>query len=119
MKEVYNAFIKDKNTLEFTVECGRPDSITAEKLETMKRYKVTRISINPQSMNDDTLEAIGRGHNVSDVKEKFNLARKMGFNDINMDIIIGLPGEGLEYVKTTCDEIFNLNPDSLTVHGLS
>ncbi|SCJ99321.1 Oxygen-independent coproporphyrinogen-III oxidase 2 [uncultured Clostridium sp.] len=119
MKEVYNAFIKDKNTLEFTVECGRPDSITAEKLETMKRYDVTRISINPQSMNDDTLEAIGRGHNVSDVKEKFNLARKMGFNDINMDIIIGLPGEGLEYVKTTCDEIFNLNPDSLTVHGLS
>lgn len=119
MKEVYNAFIKDKNTLEFTVECGRPDSITAEKLETMKRYDVTRISINPQSMNDDTLEAIGRGHNVSDVKEKFNLARKMGFNDINMDIIIGLPGEGLEYVKTTCDEIFNLNPDNLTVHGLS
>lgn len=119
MKEVYNAFIKDKNTLEFTVECGRPDSITAEKLETMKKYNVTRISINPQSMNDDTLEAIGRGHNVSDVKEKFNLARKMGFNDINMDIIIGLPGEGLEYVKTTCDEIFNLNPDSLTVHGLS
>lgn len=119
MKEVYNAFIKDKNTLEFTVECGRPDSITAEKLETMKKYNVTRISINPQSMNDDTLEAIGRGHNVSDVKEKFNLARKMGFNDINMDIIIGLPGEGLEYVKTTCGEIFNLNPDSLTVHGLS
>ena len=67
-----------------------------EKLETMKRYDVTRISINPQSMNDDTLEAIGRGHNVSDVKEKFNLARKMGFNDINMDIIIGLPGEGLD-----------------------
>ena len=119
MKEVYNAFIKDKNTLEFTVECGRPDSITAEKLETMKRYNVTRISINPQSMNDDTLKAIGRGHNVDDVKEKFNLARKMGFNDINMDIIIGLPGEGLDYVKTTCDEIFNLNPDSLTVHGLS
>ena len=119
MKEVYNAFIKDKNTLEFTVECGRPDSITAEKLETMKRYNVTRISINPQSMNDDTLKAIGRGHNVDDVKEKFNLARKMGFNDINMDIIIGLPGEGLDCVKTTCDEIFNLNPDSLTVHGLS
>lgn len=119
MKEVYNSFIKDKNTLEFTVECGRPDSITVEKLETMKRYNVTRISINPQSMNDDTLKDIGRGHNVNDVKEKFNLARKMGFDDINMDIIIGLPGEGLDYVKTTCDEIFNLNPDSLTVHGLS
>ena len=119
MKEVYNAFIKDKNTLEFTVECGRPDSITVEKLETMKKYNVTRISINPQSMNDDTLKSIGRGHNVNDVKEKFNLAREMGFSDINMDIIIGLPGEGLDYVKTTCSEIFNLKPDSLTVHGLS
>lgn len=119
MQEVYNAFIKDKNTLEFTVECGRPDSITVEKLETMKRYNVTRISINPQSMNDDTLKSIGRGHDVKDVKEKFKLAREMGFNDINMDIIIGLPGEGLDYVKTTCNEIYNLKPDSLTVHGLS
>lgn len=119
MKEVYNAFVKNKNILEFTVECGRPDSITVEKLQTMKNYNVTRISINPQTMNDDTLKAIGRGHNVNDVKEKFNLARQMGFNDINMDIIIGLPGEGLDYVKTTCDEIYNLKPDSLTVHGLS
>ena len=119
MKEVYNAFVKNKNILEFTVECGRPDSITVEKLQTMKNYNVTRISINPQTMNDDTLKAIGRGHNVNDVKEKFNLARQMGFNDINMDIIIGLHGEGLDYVKTTCDEIYNLKPDSLTVHGLS
>ena len=119
MKEVYNAFVKNKNILEFTVECGRPDSITVEKLQTMKNYNVTRISINPQTMNDDTLKAIGRGHNVNDVKEKFNLARQMGFNDINMDIIIGLPGEGLDYVKTTCNEIYNLKPDSLTVHGLS
>ncbi|CUP16043.1 coproporphyrinogen III oxidase [Clostridium disporicum] len=119
MKEVYNAFVKNKKILEFTVECGRPDSITVEKLQTMKNYNVTRISINPQTMNDDTLKAIGRGHNVNDVKEKFNLARQMGFNDINMDIIIGLPGEGLDYVKTTCNEIYNLKPDSLTVHGLS
>ena len=119
MKEVYNSFIKNKNILEFTVECGRPDSITVEKLEAMKKYDVTRISINPQTMNDDTLKSIGRGHNVNDVKEKFMLARKMGFNDINMDIIIGLPGEGLDYVKNTCDEILKLKPDSLTVHGLS
>ena len=119
MKEVYNAFIKDKNTLEFTVECGRPDSITAEKLQTMKRYDVTRISINPQTMNDDTLKEIGRGHNSNDVKEKFKLARELGFDDINMDIIIGLPGEGIDYVKRTSDEIFALEPDSLTVHGLS
>ena len=85
----------------------------------MRNYEVTRISINPQSMNDDTLKLIGRGHNVSEVKEKFELARSLGFNDINMDIIIGLPGEGIDQVKNTCNEILKLAPDSLTVHGLS
>ena len=70
-------------------------------------------------MNDDTLKMIGRGHNSKDVIEKFNLARSMGFNDINMDMIIGLPGEGIKEVKHTKDEILKLHPDSLTVHGLS
>lgn len=119
MKEAYEAFVKDKNIKEFTVECGRPDSITREKLQTMKNYEVTRISINPQSMNDDTLKIIGRGHNSNDVIEKFNLAREMGFNDINMDMIIGLPGEGIKEVLHTKEEILKLRPDSLTVHGLS
>lgn len=119
MKEVYEAFVKDKNLKEFTVECGRPDSITSEKLQTMKTYDVTRISINPQTMNDDTLKMIGRGHNSNDVIEKFNLARSMGFNDINMDMIIGLPGEGIKEVLHTKEEILKLKPDSLTVHGLS
>lgn len=119
MKEAYEAFVKDKNVKEFTVECGRPDSITREKLQTMKNYEVTRISINPQSMNDDTLKIIGRGHNSNDVIEKFNLAREMGFNDINMDMIIGLPGEGVKEVLHTKEEILKLRPDSLTVHGLS
>ena len=119
MKEVYEAFVKDKNLKEFTVECGRPDSFTSEKLQTMKTYDVTRISINPQTMNDDTLKMIGRGHTSAQVIEKFNLARSMGFNDINMDMIIGLPGEGIKEVLHTKNEILKLKPDSLTVHGLS
>ena len=119
MNEVYNAFVKDMNIAEFTVECGRPDSITREKLQTMKNYDVTRISINPQTMNDETLKMIGRGHNSQDVIDKFNLAREMGFQDINMDMIIGLPGEGIKEVKHTKEEILKLSPDSLTVHGLS
>ena len=119
MKEVYEAFVKDKNLKEFTVECGRPDSITSEKLQTMKTYDVTRISINPQTMNDDTLKMIGRGHTSAQVIEKFNLARSMGFNDINMDMIIGLPGEGIKEVLHTKNEILKLKSDILTVHGLS
>lgn len=119
MQESYDAFVKGKGIKEFTVECGRPDSITKEKLETMKKFNVTRISINPQTMNDETLKIIGRGHNSKAVIEKFNLARSMGFNDINMDMIIGLPGEGLKEVIHTKEEILKLRPDSLTVHGLS
>ncbi len=119
MEEAYNAFVKGKGVEEFTVECGRPDSITKEKLETMKKFNVTRISINPQTMNDETLKIIGRGHNSNDVIEKFNLARSMGFNNINMDMIIGLPGEGINEVLRTKEEILKLHPDSLTVHGLS
>ncbi|MBQ6820371.1 MAG: coproporphyrinogen III oxidase [Clostridium sp.] len=119
MKEIYEAFVENRDIIEFTVECGRPDSITLEKLQTMKKYNTTRISINPQTMNDKTLEMIGRGHSSKDVIEKFNLARELGFNDINMDMIIGLPGEGIDEVKNTAKEILNLKPDSLTVHGLS
>ena len=119
MSQVYDAFVKDKKLVEFTVECGRPDSITREKLLTMKKFNVTRISINPQTMNDDTLKMIGRGHDSASVIEKFNMAREMGFDDINMDMIIGLPGEGIKEVKHTKDEILKLHPDSLTVHGLS
>lgn len=119
MKEIYTAFVYERNILEFTVECGRPDSITLEKLETMKKYETTRISINPQTMNDDTLKMIGRGHTSKDVIDKFNLARDLGFKDINMDMIIGLPGEGIKEAKHTAEEILKLKPDSLTVHGLS
>lgn len=119
MNLIYNSFIKENFPKEFTVECGRPDSITLEKLKTMKRYNVTRISINPQTMNDKTLKLIGRNHTSKDVIEKFKMARELGFEDINMDMIIGLPGEGLEEAKHTANEISKLSPDSLTVHGLS
>lgn len=119
MNKIYNSFVKDKNIKEFTVECGRPDSITIEKLKTMKKYNVSRISINPQTMNDDTLKLIGRNHTSYDVYEKFNMARELGFSDINMDIIIGLPGEGLEHIKKTVNELKKLKPDSITIHGLA
>lgn len=119
MYSIFKAFIKDKNIKEFTVECGRPDSISKDKLLTMKNYSVNRISINPQTMNNKTLSLIGRGHTEEETVNVFKLARKIGFEDINMDIIIGLPGEGLKEVKRTVEKIKELKPDSLTVHGLS
>ncbi|ASW42559.1 coproporphyrinogen III oxidase [Clostridium isatidis] len=119
MEKIYNNFILNRNVKEFTVECGRPDSITVEKLEIMKKYNTTRISINPQTMNDKTLKMIGRGHTSKEVIEVFKIARRLGFDDINMDIIIGLPGEGISEVNHTVKEVLKLKPDSLTVHGLS
>lgn len=117
--EIYNNFIYGRKVKEFNVECGRPDSITLNKLNTMKKYGVHRISINPQTMNNNTLEFIGRNHTVEDVKEKFYMARKCGFTNINMDIIVGLPGEGINHIDKTCSEIEKLSPDSFTVHGMS
>lgn len=119
MKEIYDNFIKDNNVKEFTVECGRPDSINKNKLQTMKDYKVNRISINPQTMNDKTLKLIGRNHTSEDIIEKFNMARNLGFEHINMDLIIGLPGEGYEEFLNTKNEIIKLKPDSITIHGLA
>ncbi len=104
---------------EFTVEAGRADSITEEKLKIMKAKQVTRISINPQTMNDKTLEMIGRKHSVDQVRQVFLLARDLGFDNINMDVILGLPGEGIKEVEHTMNEILMLKPDSLTVHSLA
>lgn len=104
---------------EFTVEAGRPDTITKEKLQVLRRFPVTRISINPQTMNQETLDVIGRRHTVEDIREKFRLAREMGFSNINMDLIIGLPGEGRDEVMHTLEEIRCLDPDSMTVHALA
>lgn len=119
MDFIYKTLVYGNDIQEFTVECGRPDSITLNKLEAMKKNGVDRISINPQTMNDNTLKLIGRTHTVSDVIEKFELARSIGFDDINMDIIVGLPSEGDLQMQNTCSEIEKLRPDSITVHGLS
>ena len=105
--------------VEFTVEAGRPDSITPEKLAVMKEYGVTRISINPQTMNDETLRTIGRAHNATQVKEAFAMARQAGFDNINMDLIAGLPGEDLDSMQHTLAEVRALAPESLTVHSLA
>lgn len=108
-----------KRPLEYTVEAGRPDSITYEKLEVMKKHGVTRISINPQTMQDETLKTIGRAHTSVETEEAFHMARKAGFDNINMDIIAGLPGENIDSMYDTLEKIKNLAPDSLTVHSLA
>ena len=104
---------------EFTVEAGRPDSITREKLQVLKKHGVSRISINPQTMKQETLDIIGRKHTVSQVIDAFNMAREEGFDNINMDFIVGLPNEGIEDVRYTMEETLKLNPDSITVHSLA
>lgn len=104
---------------EYTVEAGRPDSITREKLMVMKKHNITRISINPQTMNDDTLKIIGRAHTVSQTIESFRLARECGFANINMDLIAGLPGENIDSMRHTLSMIRELSPESITVHSLA
>ena len=107
------------NVCEKTIEAGRPDSITADKLKAIRDHGITRISINPQTMNQKTLDAIGRRHTVTQVKEAFTLARSLGFDNINMDLIAGLPGETVEDFMYTLDEIRKMAPESLTVHALA
>ncbi len=104
---------------EFTVEAGRPDSITKEKLEVLRKHNISRISINPQTMNQETLDLIGRRHTVEETVEAFRLARELGFDNINMDLIVGLPGEEKEQVEYTLKELAKLDPDSITVHSLA
>lgn len=104
---------------EFTVEAGRADSITREKLQVIYKHGVTRISVNPQTMKQETLDFIGRRHTVEQVVEAFHMARETGFDNINMDIILGLPGETEEDVAATIEAIRELEPDSLTVHSLA
>ncbi|MDF2726181.1 MAG: hemZ, partial [Paenibacillus sp.] len=104
---------------ELTVEAGRPDTITPDKLTVMKKWGVDRISINPQSFTQLTLDKIGRHHTVEETVDKFLLSREMGMDNINMDLIIGLPNEGTEQFQHTLDETAKLLPESLTVHTLS
>lgn len=104
---------------EFTVEAGRPDTITADKLNVLKKHGVTRISINPQSMNQSTLDIIGRAHTPEQIKSAFYLARECGFDNINMDVIAGLPGETYDMFKHTLSEVEQLSPEDTTVHVMS
>ena len=107
------------NLKEYTVEAGRPDTINEEKLRILKNAKVTRISINPQTMKEDTLKIIGRCHSPSDIEKSFAMAREIGFNHINMDLIAGLPNETFEDFKNSLDRVINLDPESITVHTMS
>jgi len=110
---------------EYTIEAGRPDSITREKLEVIKSHSTPqiptnlRISINPQTMNQETLDIIGRAHTVSQTEEAFSLAREVGFDNINMDLIIGLPGEDKAKIEYTLQQVEKLAPESVTVHSLA
>ena len=104
---------------EYTIEAGRPDSTTADKLQVMKAHGVGRISINPQTMNGETLKLIGRAHTPEQAEEAFKRAREAGFDNINMDLIVGLPGEDAEMVKRTLEKVKKLAPESLTVHTLA
>lgn len=118
MKCVTDSF-DTSNLREYTVEAGRPDTITAEKLETIKRLGAGRISINPQTMNDSVLEKIGRRHTAADTVKAFETARKCGFCNINTDLIAGLPGDTPESFFDTVRSILSLDPESITVHSLS
>jgi len=104
---------------EFTLEAGRPDSLNIDKLSIIKASNVDRISINPQSMNDEVLKTIGRNHTAGDIEWAFMKAREIGFDNINMDIIAGLPGESPQMFNKSLERILELSPDSLTVHTLS
>ncbi len=115
VKENFNL----SDALEYTVEAGRPDTVTEDKLNIIKKYGATRISINPQTMNDDVLKVIGRRHTAEDTVNAFLLARKSGHNNINMDLIAGLPNDTLESFKNTLKKVLELGPESVTVHSLS
>lgn len=119
LQEVLDRYFDCGSALEYTMEAGRPDSITAEKLRTMLAMGINRISVNPQTMQDDTLKLIGRRHTVKQTVEAFLLAREIGLHNINMDIILGLPGEDIGMVRDTLSQIRELGPDSLTVHSMA
>ena len=104
---------------EFTVEAGRPDSITRDKLKVLKKYGVTRISINPQTLKEETLKIIGRHHTTKEFYDAYKTAREEGFDNINMDFILGLPGENENDIRNNMAEVLRLKPDSLTIHSLA
>lgn len=118
LSSVYQHF-DTSHLREFTVEAGRPDTITKEKLEAIKKNKVGRISINPQTLSDEVLRNIGRKHTAEQVYKSMHLAREVGFDCINMDLIAGLSGDTPESFAATLDGVLSLSPENITVHTLS
>ena len=116
---VAEAYGTDPAGMEFTVEAGRPDTITNDKLDTLRRLGISRISINPQSMKDETLKLIGRDHSADDIREGFRLARQTGFDVINADLIAGLPEENVDDFRASLGEMIGLGAENITVHTLS
>ena len=117
LKRIFDA-LKDLNAPEYTVEAGRPDVFSEEKLQLCKDYGVTRICVNPQSFNDSTLEKIGRKHTAKQTIEAYRLAEKFGF-DINIDLIAGLADETVADFEKSLNTAIELNPANITVHTLS
>ncbi len=105
--------------IEYTVEAGRPDTITREKLAVLRRFGVTRISVNPQSMSDDVLSAIGRSHTAEDTRDAYAMVRKSGTFALNMDLIAGLPRDTIVGFRSSLDEVIALAPENITVHTLA
>ena len=116
---MYASFPNMDTVREVTVEAGRPDTITPAKIEVLKKWGIDRISVNPQSYTDETLKAIGRHHTVQETVDKFWLSRNMGMKNINMDLIIGLPNEGMKEFRHSLAETAKMQPESLTIHTLS
>lgn len=117
LKRLY-PLLEDTNFEEFTFEAGRPDTVTEEKLSILKKYGVTRVSINTQTSNDEILSSVGRKHTYSDFVNAFNMAKKYGFS-VNTDLIAGLPGECVESFKKSISDVVKLSPDNITVHSFS
>ncbi len=118
MQKVFVAF-HSESVKEFTVEAGRPDTLTPEKISAMKKFKVTRISINPQTMQNKTLERIGRQHTAEQIISAFDDLRAAGDWKINADLILGLPGEKISDVRDTLEKVLSLEPDDVTLHALA
>ena len=118
LDKVCQAFYHE-DVAEFTVECGRPDTITPEKIVAMKAHNVTRVSVNPQSMQQRTLDIIGRRHTPEDIIRAFGELRADSNWQINMDLILGLPGESVEDVRDSIEKVLSLKPDDVTVHALA
>lgn len=113
------AFNVDSSLIEFTVEAGRPDTITTEKLVAIRDLGIDRISINPQSMKQETLDIIGRSHTPDDIAHAFDIAREVGFKIINSDLIAGLQGESIDDFVNTLERVIELGANNVTVHTLS